>query len=384
MSEKIFYNSINLLLGGDYKKLAKLRDVFGGWEKAWQAQGGKSQFDPEKEWSRLGDAGIKLFLRGEKGYPPLLKEIPFPPFGIYVLGNLPGSRTSNKQSASIYSAANNIPPVNTQCRSDINDTNSALKVSLPGLPEENYFSIVGTRKATPEGKTLAKKFSAELSRAGLAIISGLALGIDAAAHEGCLSAHGKTIAVLANGPDRFYPATNEKLGRQILEDGGAVISEYPLGSEPLPYRFLERNRIVSGLSRGILVIEAPENSGALATARFAMEQNRDVFVVPGPISHPNFQGSHKLIRQGATLVTKSEEILEELGMETAVASPVAAPETENEKIIFEALKKISSSADVDKLVEMTKLSAVAANQSLSTLTIKNIIKESGSGYTLNQ
>ena len=131
------------------------------------------------------------------------------------------------------------------------------------------------------------------------IVSGLAFGIDAASHKGCLEANGATIAVLGNGLDAIYPVSNEKLGKNIIASGGALVSEYPLGTPSLPQHFIERNRLISGLSLGIVVIEAPKVSGALATARFAFEQNREVFVVPGPANHRNFYGSPQLLRNGA-------------------------------------------------------------------------------------
>ena len=198
-------------------------------------------------------------------------------------------------------------------------------------------AIVGTRRATPDGKSTARRFAAELARAGIVIVSGLAFGVDAAAHEGCLDAEGKTVAVLACGLANIYPRNNEPLAKKILAQGGAIISEYPPDMPAYPSRFLERNRIVSGLSKGTLVIEAPERSGSLATARFALEQNRDVFVVPGPIAHPNFKGSHALIRQGAELVTTPEDILESYGIarEKSIGAEFAG--TPEEKAILEFL-----------------------------------------------
>ena len=179
---------------------------------------------------------------------------------------------------------------------------------------ETPIAIVGTRRATPEGKIIAKRFARELTSYGIPIASGLAFGIDAAAHEECVATGGATIAVLAGGLDAIYPGSNAALAQKILARHGCIISEYPLGSPPLPYRFLERNRIISGISRGTLVVEAPENSGSLATARYALEANREVFVVPGSTLHPNFKGSHRLIRQGAELVTTPEEIFEAYGI----------------------------------------------------------------------
>lgn len=255
------------------------------------------------------------------------------------------------------------------------------------LPREDVpmIAIVGTRRATPGGKQTAKAFASALARRGFAIVSGLAFGIDAASHEGCLDAGGITIAVLACGVDRVYPRSNERLGEQILTGSGAIVSEYPPGTEPLAYRFLERNRIVSGLCRGVLVVECPDGSGSLVTARLAAEQGRDVFVVPGPISHPNFAGSHELIRKGAELVTKPEDILEawEISGETDEERLMTNDITDEERIILTFLEKIRIPADVDKIIEMTKLDPQTVNRTVSFLYIKEAIKETPSGYVLN-
>lgn len=361
MTEAIFYNAVNILFESDYRKLERLLNQSGKWEEVWKnlpqapleaararsvplpltGQAEKGKLDPQNEWQKLEKLGIRLVMQNEPEYPSLLKEIPQPPFGIYVLGNL--------------------------------------------QPEEKIiFAIVGTRKATSEGRELAKKFAAELAGHGFAIASGLALGIDAAAHEGCLEAKGHTVAVLGNGLDQLYPRTNERLAKKILDSGGAIISEYPPGAPPFPGRFLERNRIVSGLSRGVLVIEAPRESGARVTARHALDQNRDVFVIPGPISHPSYIGSNQLIRQGAELVTKPEEILESFGIETVSEKGAAASfETPEEKLIFETLAKLSLPANVDKIIEMTKLESSGVNRALTMLTIKNLIKETEGGYTIS-
>ena len=182
------------------------------------------------------------------------------------------------------------------------------------LGDEQKIAIVGTRKASLSGLGYAKKFATELAQAGLTIVSGLALGIDSAAHEGALAAGGKTIAVLACGLDTVYPPQNRKLAKKIIDSGGTLVSEYEPGQRAYPANFLARNRIVSGLSLGVLAVEAPERSGTLATCRFAVEQNRDVFVIPGALNNPNYVGSNALIKIGAALVTEPRDILEPLGL----------------------------------------------------------------------
>jgi DNA processing protein len=346
----LFYHAANIALQSDWHRLFKFKSRYRSWEAVWQRlQTGFPNLKPETEWRRLTDSGIRLLLKEDTEYPALLREIPCPPWGLYFRGTLP--------------------------------------------PKENV-AIVGTRKATEEGKEMARDFARRLSEAGLGIVSGLALGIDAAAHEGALTArntsslNGKTWAVLATGADRIYPALNAKLGVKILETGGGILSEYPPGSPPLPYRFLERNRIVSGLSRGTLVIEAPKNSGALVTAKFALDQNRELFVVPGPARHPNFRGSHSLIRGGAELVTQPEDILVSLGLSAAAeisANPASEtfPASAEEKRVLQILKATAEPLNVDKIIELTNLETHTVNQILSFLIIKGAVKESGEGYTLN-
>ncbi|MDR2173105.1 MAG: DNA-processing protein DprA [Burkholderiales bacterium] len=172
-------------------------------------------------------------------------------------------------------------------------------------------AIVGSRNATPQGLDNARAFAAALSQAGVTIISGLALGVDAAAHEGGLTGVGSSLAVIGTGPDRVYPARNHALAHQLAGKGG-ILSEFLPGTPPLPANFPRRNRIISGLAQGVLVIEATLSSGSLITARLAGEQGRDVFAVPGSIHSPFSKGCHKLIRDGAKLVETAQDILDEL------------------------------------------------------------------------
>lgn len=183
-------------------------------------------------------------------------------------------------------------------------------------------AVVGSRNATPQGEANAKAFSAALADAGLTVVSGLALGIDAAAHCGGLRGKASTVAVIGTGIDRVYPARNEALAREIAERG-AIVSEFPLGTPALKENFPRRNRIISGLALGCLVVEAAERSGSLITARMAGEQGRDVFAIPGSIHSPMSKGCHKLIRQGAKLVDDVRDILDELGLATRPATTPA-------------------------------------------------------------
>jgi len=191
------------------------------------------------------------------------------------------------------------PPVLLYCEGDIE------------ILQRPTLSIVGSRSPTPSGAETAHAFAAQLSRLGFVIASGMALGIDAAAHHGCIAAQGATIAVVGTGLDRIYPARHVELAAQIRSQG-VLISEFPLGTPPLGRHFPQRNRIISGLARGVLVVEAGVQSGSLITAHQALEQGREVFAIPGSIHNPNSKGCHHLLREGAKLVDSVSDILEEL------------------------------------------------------------------------
>lgn len=184
-------------------------------------------------------------------------------------------------------------------------------------------AIVGSRDATIQGCANAEAFAEALSHAGLTIVSGLALGIDAAAHRGGLRGEGSTIALIGTGADRIYPARNADLAREIAE-AGLIVSEFPLGTPPLRANFPRRNRLIAGLARGVLVVEAAWQSGSLITARLAGEMGREVFAIPGSIHSPLSKGCHRLIRQGAKLVESAQDIVEEFGWTTS--APAVAPE----------------------------------------------------------
>lgn len=291
---------------------------------------------------------------GDPSYPALLKEIAEPPKEIFFIGVLPKNN-------------------------------------------EHLVAIVGTRKATSDGKLLTKQIARELTQRNISVVSGLALGIDASAHEGAVSADGKTIAVLANGLDSIYPRQNEHLAEKIIDRGGCIISEYPEGTLPFPNQFLERNRIISGLCLATVVIEAPERSGAIATARNAIEQGREVFVFPGPSSHPNYKGSHALIRNGARLITSVEDIFDDLGEIITTAKQDAeiiemtstkkigdATNDKTEMLIISALASNKKALSVDNLIELTTLEPRVVHQYLTMLLVKGIVEESGNLYTIKK
>lgn len=200
------------------------------------------------------------------------------------------------------------------------------------LLSQPALAIVGSRNATPQGIANAEAFARALSQAGLAIVSGMALGIDAAAHRGALQADGPTIAVIGTGADRIYPARNGELARRIAAEG-AIVSEFPLGTPALASNFPRRNRLISGLARAVLVVEAAERSGSLITARLAAEQGRDVFAVPGSIHSPLSKGCHRLIKDGAKLVDDVRDILDELAPGSVAAPAPATAPSEHEALL---------------------------------------------------
>jgi len=227
------------------------------------------------------------------------------------------------------------------------------------LLDERSIAVVGSRNATPQGLENATAFASALSASGLTIVSGLALGIDAAAHRGGLAGPGRSVAVVGTGLDRVYPAGNRELARS-LADGGALVSEFALGTPPLPANFPRRNRVISGLALGVLVVEATLASGSLITARFAAEQGRDVFAIPGSIHSPFSKGSHRLIKEGAKLVESAEDVLEELGLGAAFPPPGrgtdAAP-AHGEKVTVVRNALGHDAASVDTLAGRTGLPA---------------------------
>jgi len=244
--------------------------------------------------------------------------------------------------------------------------------------EENCFAIVGARKCTNYGKEIASRIASDLAEAGLTIVSGFAPGIDTMAHKAAIERRKRTIAVLGTGLDEksIYPKSNLKLIDKILENGGAIISEFEPGTHGTKYTFPQRNRIISGLSLGVLVVEARMQSGALITANYAKEQGRKVFAVPGSIFSQTSKGCHFLIKNGAKLVESAEDILMELGIrKKEVGKKEIKGETPEENLILEVLKE--GALDVEKIIEKTKLPPSKVASILSILEIEGKIKNLG-------
>lgn len=239
--------------------------------------------------------------------------------------------------------------------------------------------IVGTRGASTYGKAAARKFAEELARSGIAIVSGGAQGIDAAAHEGALSVGGITIAVLACGIDRTYPAANRGLFSRIRA-GGCLVSQFPSGWNPRMESFVQRNSTIAALSEAVLVVEAPERSGALITANRANEFGRPVYVVPGNISSLSFRGSHALIREGATLVDHPDQILADLGVAPALRLETSSNATEVQTRILKALGADPLAAD--QIAERCGLDSSAVLSEMTMLELESKVIRGPGGYVL--
>ncbi len=317
----------------------------------------------DAELARAAAAGASLICPDDDAYSPLLREIPDPPLVLYVRGTI-----------------------------EPRDLNGV--------------AIVGSRKVSLYGREQAERFAALLAGSGCTVISGGARGTDTAAHRGALThPHGRTLAVLGSGVDVAYPPENAALFDQIAAGRGAILSEFPMGTSPAPENFPRRNRIVSGLSRGVLVVEAAERSGALITARQAADDhNRPVFALPGRVDNPLAFGPHYLIRDGATLVTKLEDILDDLGpLPHAVYDEPPPPPTQSEEepdaptpppkpaTLFEPtppqqliLHHLSADpSSVDALIDRTGLEAAVVLRELTVLSLRGVARRvDGQRYAL--
>ena len=269
-----------------------------------------------------------------------------------------------------------------KCVRPQDETYPKLLLEIPSPPEEfNYFgdlnlslpafAVVGTRRATQYGLNTAYSLAFDLAKAGIAVISGLALGIDSRAHKGALDAGGKTIAVLGSGLDYIRPLQNKDLAKKIIETGGAVVSEFPHDHPPERWTYPQRNRIIAGMSRAVIVVEAPEKSGALITARLALDYNRDVGAVPGEITSLNSYGSNALLKMGAAVVRSADDVLEMLGLEPLMALDNM---TDDEQYLLDLLNEPSSA---DSLLKKSGFEPEVVNQKLTLLEISGKIKNIG-------
>ncbi len=308
------------------------------------------QVEKDLQWLEVNRA--QLLTCHCADYPPLLKEIADPPPLLYVLGD---------------------PAV----------------LALPQL------AMVGARSASAGGRRAAYEFAVELAKNGITVTSGMALGIDAACHEGALQAGGNTIAVLGTGIDLIYPLRHRQLSQSIAQQG-AVISEFPLGTGPKRDHFPRRNRLISGLSMGVLVVEAAQQSGSLISARCALEQNREVFAIPGSIHNPLSRGCHALIRQGAKLVENVNDIYEEIGAMVQTYSAIAAagneqadgqlarsetlspPLAADEQLVFECIGY--ELTPLELIIDSSGLAVADTSAVLVNLELRGLVESDGGGY----
>lgn len=263
---------------------------------------------------------------------------------------------------------------------DISDSPKELYVlgSLQKLLTNPCLSVVGTRKITPYGRAVTEKLVIDIAKRGITIISGLAIGVDAVAHKASLEAGGQTIAVLPCGLDKPYPSSHRQLAKHILENGGALVSEYPPGSPPLQHNFIARNRIVSGLGDAVLVTEAAAKSGTMHTVSFALDQGKSVMAVPGNITSNLSEGTNNLIKTGATPVTSADDILQVLGINNQQLSIEILPANGSEALILDLIK--SGLTDGNELQVKSDLQASEFNQMLTMMEINGKIRSIGANH----
>ena len=314
----------------------QLLEVEGMSKRLVQALGRQRRADSNhflKELEVARQKGFRIIVYTDGEYPAILRQIPDPPPILYVLGNF-----------------------------------DAIQPAV---------AVVGSRKATPYGVSATKSLCRDLTAAGVLVVSGMALGIDTAAHRGALEGGGQTVAVAGCGLDRVYPPQNTSLYYDISENG-AVISEFSLATKPDAHHFPMRNRIISGMSLGVVVVEATRRSGSLITARLALEQNREVFAVPGSIRSFASRGTHGLIKQGAKLVENVEDILEELPMVQPPPAPAKETESKDSPSLTEDEARVTAAltaypVTADEIIQQLDITAACLMASLFSLEIKGVV-----------
>jgi DNA processing protein len=347
-----YWVGFNMVKGIGPMKVRALLDHFGDLGNAWRADAGtlrqagldrralnsllkaRAQLDLDAELDKLAEHGVKPLTWDDPDYPPRLLQIPDPPPVLYLRGRL-------------------------------------------AAEDEWAVAVVGTRRASAYGKNVTQRLVTDLAVNHVTIVSGLARGIDGEAHRAALQAGGRTVAVLGCGLDLIYPPEHRNLAREIL-DSGALISEYPLGTRPEASNFPPRNRIISGLSLGVLVVEAGLKSGALITADYAADQGRDVFAVPGNLYVRSSAGTNRLIQDGAKLVTGAEDVLEELNL-MMVAQQVevraVVPETETEALLLQYLGL--DPVHVDEIARQVGLPIAEVTSNLALMELKGMVRQVG-------
>lgn len=349
-----YLNALNLISGLGSQRLTRLLDFFGDSKKIWAASlrelqeskigekiaekifWEKEKINPDQEWEKLEKENIKMITRQDPAYPARLNEISNPPYIIYTRGEI-----------------------------NFND--------------QPMIAIVGSRKFTSYGAQAAGVFARDLARAGIIVVSGMAIGIDSFAHRGAMEAGEKTVAVLGNGLDdkSIYPRINFNLAREIIAQG-ALFSDYPVGISASKLTFPARNRIIAGLTMGTLVVEAGEKSGALITAELALDYNREVFSVPGSIFSSQSIGTNNLLKKGAKVVASVKDILEELNLEESreiKQAKTKIPQNKEEETLLKILS--ADPLHIDNISKLSKLKTATASSTLSVMEIKGWVKNIG-------
>jgi DNA processing protein len=349
---KLYWIGFNLVKGIGAVRFKALLDFFGDPARAWHAPTDalanaglsqkiienlvkvRNQVSLEVVWERIKSAGIEVLTWDDATYPSLLKEIEQPPPVLYIRGSL--------LSADQWAVA-----------------------------------VVGTRRITSYGRQVAEEIAQVLAQSGITVVSGLAIGVDTLAHQSAIKAGGRTLAVLGSGVDHIYPPTNRRLAEEVIAHG-ALISDYPPGTTPDAANFPARNRIISGLSRAVIVVEAGETSGALITANFAAEQGRDVFAVPNSIYAPQSKGTNRLIQQGASPLLNPQDVLEMLNMTMVVehnAARVVLPTDAVEAALFQVLG--TEPIHVDELRAAANLPIEKVSAALTMMELKGMVRQVG-------
>lgn len=352
MDERAFWIAFNRVPGIGPARLSALMEKCGSISAAWKAPiqslkaagldrrsienllTARQQLDPQAELEKVIRRGYGVYCWDDDGYPNSLREIPQAPPLLYMRGQLEQQ-------------------------------------------DELAVAVVGTRRVSTYGREVARELGSSFARLGVTVVSGLALGVDTVAHQSALEAGGRTIAVLGSGVDHIYPAQNRRLALQIIEQG-ALISDYALGTRPDASNFPPRNRIISGLSLAVIVVEAGKRSGALITARFAAEQSREVFAVPGSILSPGSDGCNRLIQDGAVPVTSVDDLLERLELANVIAhqeARVTVPASPEEELI---LKHISSEPQhMNEIVRAAPLETSEVSSLLAMMELKGLVRQVG-------
>jgi len=352
MDDKKYWVGFNLIKGIGAVRMQALINHFDNLESAWKAAPAdlvgsglsmklierivqaREQVDLEKVWARIASQGIKILTWADEAYPQRLKEIEQPPPVLYVRGEY--------------------------------------------LPDDLYaVAIVGTRRVTPYGRQITEELSSYLASNGITVVSGLARGVDAIAHQTALKAGGRTIGVLGSGVDKIYPPEHRQLAQQMTERG-AIVSDYAPGTPPDASNFPPRNRIISGLSLAVVVVEAGETSGALITAEFAAEQGREVFAVPGSILAPQSKGTNKLIQKGALPLLSINDLLQALnltrmGDHKAARKVIPADETEARVLSILGAEPLH----VDEIRNQTELPIEKVSATLALMELKGMVRQVG-------